>query len=51
MEWTLGTLMFYIGIIGTVTTIIAAVITVIILKKSKKEITAKLNEEYGGNLK
>jgi len=48
---TLGSLLFYGGITGVILTLIAAIITTAILKKSRKKIVSKLNAEYGGNLK
>jgi hypothetical protein len=51
MEWTLGSLMFYSGIAGAALTLTASVIAVIVLRVSRRSITRKLNEEYGGNLR
>jgi len=49
--WTLGNLLFYGGITGAFLTLIAAIITSIVLKKKRKSIIINLNDEYGGKLK
>ena len=51
MGWTLGTMLFYGGLAAAAATVVAAVITAIALAASKRKITRKLNEEYGGKLK
>jgi hypothetical protein len=51
VAWTLGSLMFYGGIAGAALTVLAALVIAIVLKKSRKGIIAKLNAEYGGDIK
>ena len=51
MEWTRGALMFYGGIAGALLTLLAAIIVLVILKRSRKRIILKLNDEYGDNSK
>jgi len=49
VTFTLGAMLFYGGITGAALTLCAAVVTIIALKKSKKNIIAKLNVEYSGD--
>ena len=41
--------MLYVGIAGIGATLLVSVIMLVVLKKKRKNIISKLNEEYGGN--
>ena len=47
MEMTLGSVFFYGGIVGLVITTFLAILTGIILGRSRKSLRRKLEEEYG----
>jgi uncharacterized integral membrane protein len=51
MEWTLGTIMFCVGVAGAVFSVIAGVVAVVLLRRGKQRIMGNLNEEYGRSLK
>jgi hypothetical protein len=48
LEWTAGEFMFYGGIVGILTTLIACIVRFIVRRGGKRRIIRKLNEEYGG---
>lgn len=47
MGLTMGSMMFYGGMIGAGLTLVGAIITGIILGKSRMRLKAKLDKEYG----
>jgi len=51
MEWSLGTIMFYGGIVGAIVTVISAIIISIVLKRNRNKIVSAFNNEYGKGLK
>ena len=49
--WTPGAMLFFGGLAGAALTLIASVLTALVLKKSRRSIAKKLNAEYGGQIK
>jgi hypothetical protein len=47
MEWTKGAIMLYGGVAGAAVTLIASVISSILLARGKKRIIRQLDLEYG----
>jgi len=47
MDWTMGSMLFYGGIIGVVATLVITIITIFILSKSRTRLKTKLDSEYG----